>query len=371
MTYSVRVAAVLLGILAALGLISCGGEKAAPEVMLRPVRCQQVFSTGGGRVRTFSGMAQAGVQSQLSFRIGGTVERLPVKVGDNVKPGDLIASLDQKDYKLQVEEANASLEQAQAQARNAAANYQRVRALYENRNASRNDLDAARAADESAKAAVESVTKRLELAQSQLSYTRLTAPVAGAIASVDCEVNENVKAGQRIALLTSGSRTEVHVTIPEVLIADVREGDAVSVSFDALPNRSFGAHITEVGVAATGMVTTFPVTVSLDQETDDVRPGMAAEVAFTFGSEDTRERFIVPPVAVGEDRSGRFVYVVTPDEPGIGLVHRRPVTIGDLSSDGLEVLTGISDGDYLLTAGVNKVHDGMKVEFTATQDAQP
>ena len=62
----------------------CGGPEAEPETVLRPVRIQQVFSTGGRRVRTFSGIARSGLESRLSFKVPGTVRRIPVTVGDTV-----------------------------------------------------------------------------------------------------------------------------------------------------------------------------------------------------------------------------------------------------------------------------------------------
>lgn len=361
----------LFTLLAAGMMAGCGKKEAAPPPEIRPVRYMRVYATGGDRVRTFSGAAKASMESELSFRVAGRLQRIAVKVGDAVRAGQLIAELDSKDYDLQVQEAEAALEQAQAQARNTASSYERVRALYENRNASRNDLDAARAADESAKAAVESATKRLELARSQLSYTKLTAPVDGAIATVDRDVNENVKAGDRVALLTSGNRLEVEVGVPEILISQVRRGQSVTVTFDALPGEQFDAHVTEVGVASTNRASTYPVTVLLDQEDSKLRSGMAAQVAFRFVSEGGRERFVVPPVAVSEDRQGRFAYTVEPTEGDLGIVHRKTVTTGELTDEGLDVLSGLSDGDYLVTAGISRIEDGMTVKLMNAYEDQP
>lgn len=344
-------------------IISCKEEKEAPEV-LRPVRYQKVFSTGGGRTRTFSGVAQAGLESRLSFKVPGTIQKLHVKVGDRVSVGQLIAELDPTDYELQAQQAQASLESAKAQERNMQANYDRVRQLYENRNASRNDLDAARAAYESASAQVKALEKQLELVQTQLSYTKLKAPVSGSIASVDIEVNENVDAGKTVVQFSSRTNIEVLVTVPEILISKVREGQEVNVAFDAMPEETFPARVTEVGVASTGFATAYPVKVRLEEAGEDVRPGMAAEVAFNFGEEAGRERLMVPSVAVGEDRAGRFVYVVEPsEEAGVGVVHRKPVVIGDLTDEGIEIFEGLADGDRVVTAGVSRLTDGQRVKF--------
>ena len=350
-----------------LGLIlsfSCSKEVEQQEI-IRPVRYMQAYSTGGSRVRTFTGVAQAGIESRLSFKVPGTIKRISVRVGDSIKRGQLIAELDANDYQVQVQQAEAALTQAEAQARNASASYDRVRALYENNNASRSDLDAARAAYESANAAVKAAEKQLELAKLQLSYTRLSAPTDGDIAAVNVEVNENVAAGQPVVMLTAGKQIEVKLSIPEILISRIREGDSVVVNFDAIPDKKFAAKITEVGVSSTVIGTTFPVTVSLDEADESIRPGMAASVAIRFESGDERERFIIPSHAVAEDRNGRFVYTVEPasNDSGFGYIKRKEVTIGELTAEGLEIFEGLVDGDLVVTAGISRVNEGQKVKM--------
>jgi RND family efflux transporter MFP subunit len=349
---------------AALMSASCGPKEEPPPPPLRPVRFQEVYSTGGQRTRTFSGTAQADVETSLSFRVGGNIQRRLVQTGDRVEAGQLISELDATDFELQVQEAEASLIQAEARARQVEADYDRVRGLYENRNASKADLDAARAAAESARAQIDASVKRLEQARSQLSYTRLRAPTSGWIASVSVEINENVRDGEQVALLTAGSRPQVNVAVPESLIGEIQRGEDVTVTFDALPGRTFPARVTEVGVAAVELGSTFPVSVQLRDETADVRSGMVADVAFTFGVEDERERYWVPPQAVAEDRDGRFVFIVDPTETGRGVVRRKSVTVGELTGEGLEVLTGLEDGDWVVTAGVSQIHDGLVVKLS-------
>ena len=291
-----------------------------------------------------------------------------MQVGDRVKSGKLIANLDDRDYRLRVQEAEARLASAQAQARNAEANYSRVRALWENRNASQNDLDAARAASLSARANVESIAKRLELTEMQLGYTRLSAQVDGAIAEVRVDPNENVSPGQTVVILTSGAQLEVEVGMPEVLISQVREGDAVEVEFKAISGKTFGARVTEVGVISTQTATTFPVTVRLDHADADCRPGMAADVTFTFGGQSGREHIYVPYVAVANDRKGHYVYVAEASGDGFAKVGRREVKVGvEPVQEGLEIIEGLSDGELVVTAGVSRIVDGQKVRLLETK----
>ena len=336
--------------------------------MIRPVRYEQALSAGGNRARTFSGTAQAGTESSLSFKVAGTIRQVPVVVGTQVRRGNLLASIDPSDYLLVKQEALAAVQQAQAQERNAKETYDRVKGLYENQNASLSDLEAARAGHDSAVAAVELAQARLEQADLQVQYTRLYAPANGAIAQVNVEVNENVQAGQRVVVMTSGDRPEVQVAVPEQLIAQIRIGNPVTVTFDALPGQTHDAVVREVGVAALGAATTFPATVRLVEDNENVRPGMAAEVTFRFSTSTGEGRgVIVPSASVNEDRQGRFVFALEPADGDLAIARRRAVQIGELTSEGLEVLDGLQDGELVATAGTNFLEDGQQVRLLAGQ----
>ncbi|MCA9540815.1 MAG: efflux RND transporter periplasmic adaptor subunit, partial [Myxococcales bacterium] len=240
----------------------------------------KIEDTTGARSRVFSGTARSGQEARLSFKVSGTVRELAVKVGDTVKKGDLLASVDSSDYELQVQEAAAAMAQAQAQQRSAESTYQRISALYANRTASRQDLDNARAARDSAKASVYSIAKRIQLARSQVDSTRLTAPVDGAVSQVLVEVNENVQGGQPVVLVAAGDDIEVTVAVPEVLISGVKAGDKVSIRFDALKDKTFTGTVTEIAVSGANTGSTFSVSARLEEKDPAIRPGMAAEVEF-------------------------------------------------------------------------------------------
>ncbi len=335
----------------------------APEV-LRPVRTITVALASGVKVATFAGAARAGVESRLSFRVGGTVDAVRVNLGDRVRRGQVLARLDPADYDLEVGKARAGLAQAEAALRQAQADYERVRLLYENNNAAKSDLDAGRAGAESAAAQVESGSKQLAQARRQVGYAMLRAPRDGSIAAVEIEANETVQAGSVAFLLTSGSHPEVALAVPEVLIAEVTAGQSVRVEFDALPDRVFAATVTEVGVAATAAATTFAATVRLDEPTAEVRAGMAADVNFRFEHPE-RSAIFVPLVAVGEDSEGRFAFVLEADSDGTGVVRRRAVTVGELTGEGLEVTSGLTVGEVVVTAGVRRLGDGQRVLASA------
>ncbi len=358
---------IFLPLLIILLISSCQKEQEKIEV-IRPVRTEQVFSTGRARSRIFTGMVKSGSESRLSFKVPGTVQQVAVEIGDKVNSGALLAKLDPTDYDIQVKEAENARDLARAGEVQAKANYDRIRTLYENRTASKSALEAARAAYESAHEQDNIAKKRRKLARRQLEYTELRAPVAGAVSDVRIEENENVQPGQTAIIYTSGSKLEVQVTMPELLIAQVKEGNEVSVSLDAVAGKSFTARVTEVGISSTSYATTYPVIVQLGEKDPGVRPGMAAEVTFEFKGSDDRANIIVPPVAVGEDRLGRFVFVVEPADSGLGIVHKKAVAVGELHSEGLVILEGLNDGDHLVIAGVSKIIDGQKVKFDRAEN---
>ncbi len=352
------------GIAALMIIVAPGCEKAEPpaDPPIRPVKYQVAQKSGGMRTVTFSGESSAGVESRLSFKVAGTIDEIAVKVGDTVKKGQLIAQLEKTDYALQVQQARASAASASAQANNAKSTYERIERMYESESASRSDLDAARAAFKSAQANVSAASQQVKLARQQESYTRLAAPVAGNIAQVPAERNENISPGQPVVTLTSGDKPKVTVAVADKYIREVQTGAAVKVRFPDLQGQSFDAVVSEVSPTSSG--TGASVTVVLSNPSKDVRPGMSADVELTFGSAQDQARIVVPPAAVGQDRDGEMVYVVERTEPGQGTVKRVSVTINpEPTAEGIEIVEGVNEGDIVVTAGRTRITDGLVVKL--------
>jgi RND family efflux transporter MFP subunit len=350
----------LLPIAAAVALAGCGEPPAEIAPRVRPVEWIEVGAESAGRERTFSGTAQSGQEAGLSFRVNGRVSAVHVTLGDRVEVNARIAELEPTDYRLGVEESAAAVSQQISNLRSATTTYDRTRALYENNNASVQDLDLARAGFETAEAGVRAAEKALQRARRQLGYTALKAPATGYISSVAVEPNENVQAGQVVAVLSTEARPEVRVAIPEGVIGDLDQGAAVSVRFDAIAEVVPGT-VKEIGMSALSQGATFPVTISLGVDDERIRPGMAADVTFTFQRDDAGGFVAVPAVAVGEDEGGRFAFVIRDIANGQGTVHRVTVSTGEITGVGLTIRTGITPGDKVVTRGVHKLTDGQVV----------
>lgn len=361
--YRAKRTPVLVAVLLPMLLGACGeAVTTPPPPPLRPVKYVVVQPERTAQQQIFTGQARAAVESTLSFKVSGTLSTMPVKVGDRVDRGSLIASLVPVDYEISEQQAVAGVSSADAEFRSARSNYDRVRSLYENSSASKGELDQARARSESARAQLRTEQKKLESARRQLTYTRLLAPLDCSIAATYVTVNENVSPGEPIAEITCGDAFEVEIAVPELLIAGIREGDSATIRFDALAGEQFAGRVTEVGVSATDVSTTFPVTIGVLDTDPRVRAGMAAEVLIEYGDTGS-DRIILPPVAVGEDRDGRFVYLLGEPEPaGTAEVRRRAVVVGQLSRHGLEISSGINFGERVVVAGISRLQDGMTVK---------
>jgi len=347
--------------------ISCGGEEEA-QPTARPVRYQDVVPAHGVVVRSFAGVTHAALETKLGFQVAGKVSRVLAKVGDKVGTGQVVAELDDGDYRLQLQQAAAQEKSARAQARNAEASYGRVQALWASGSASLTELEGARAMMESADAQVDAVVTQFRLAQSQLNYTRLMAPVAGQVAAMLVEAGEIVGPGQPVSMLASGDHLEVKLSLPEVLISRVHQGDSVSVSIGALGGGEISAVVTEVGVMSMGLATTYPVTVRLLDSDSRWRAGMAAEVVFrVIAAVDEADQLIVPSWSVGEDSGGRFVFVLDAAVDGLAVARRRQVEVGGLRDEGMMILNGLRLGERVVSAGVSRIQDGQQVKLLPPQ----
>lgn len=346
------------------GLLA-GCDKTPPqlETKLRPVKYVTLHQGAGAiRDRVFSGTTHATQEADLSFKVNGTIKQIAVAVGDRVKRGDLIAELDAETYRVELKQARASLAKAEATRRNAEAEYQRVRQLYTNDNASKNELDSALANAESAKAAYRAEAQSVRLAKLNLDYTRLTADTDCSVANVSIEANENISAGATVAQVICGDNWEVRIAVPESLIGAFQNGLQGQVRFTALRGETFQGVVTEVGTA-TGSSTTFPVTLTLDKVPPVIRSGLAVEVTFQFTYQGSNhDRFYLAPAVVGQDESGTFVYIMeSTDTPRVAVLRRRNVEVGDISELGLEILSGLKDGERVVVAGHKSARDGMLV----------
>lgn len=372
--------------------IGCGvEEETIKEEVIRPVKYMSISTTDVSDMHTFSGTSQAKEESNLSFRVAGKVNKIYVKVGQKVKKGALIAALDAADYNIQLQQAvsqqqgSAANQQSSAtQIKSAEGNfiaarsaYNRIEKLYENNSVSLSEFEQAKANYEAAQASFKAAesqydatksqtqtsTQSIQNARNQVAYTRLTAPFSGVITSINVEANELVGSGTTIVNLSSIGKPEIKVGVPELLISKVKPGMMAEVVFSVLPEKSFQAKVNEVGYSAMNG-STYPVTVDLLSFDEIIRPGMPADVTFSFEvPTGDAQKVIVTSSAVGEDSKGRFVLTIVEIGENQGTIKKQYVKIGKLRNNGFEILEGLQNDMKIATAGLNTLLEGDKVRL--------
>ncbi|AZQ64810.1 efflux RND transporter periplasmic adaptor subunit [Flammeovirga pectinis] len=348
-----------LGIL----LFGCAKEVEQKEEIIRPIRYSQVFYSGGEAFQTFAGVSKAGTESQLSFRVSGVLTSIRVVEGDIVKKGQLIATIDDSDAKIAFQQVVAQTHSAKVQLETMKASLDRTKKLYEANNVSLAEYEQAKNAFSGAKASYENSLQTEDLKRRELSYFKLYVPMNGVIAEKIASRNENIMAGNPVVKFASGNDLEIKVGIPEKYISKIVIGDKVDVSFTSVKGKKFKGKVTKLSYVS-DVSSTYPVTVLLDTKSKNVRPGMSANVTFQVQRKSSEPYMIVPVDAVGEDINGKkYVYTVSKIDDEVGTVHYKSIKIGELKSKGFVVEEGLNEGDIVVTSGVTKISDGLKVKF--------
>lgn len=349
----------------ALIVAGCTEEPPPAKEIIRPVRAMKVADASQLKGRKFPGRAKAVQEVELSFRVSGPLITLPVKVGDTVKKGDVVARIDPRDFMVQVRNVEAQLAQTLAVAKRTEADLKRLQGVRSKNPGfvSQVDFDAAVQNRDAARANVGSIRASVAGAQDQIEYTNLKAPFDGIVVDTYVENFEDVAAKQPIVRIVDDSRIEFVVNIPENLISLVPEVREVQVEFDALPGQPVPARVKEIGAEASATTRTYPVTLIMDQPANKkILPGMAGKASGTPPDGMSPAGAEVPVSAVFADDEGDQSFVWVIDEQG-KTVSRRPVKTGDLTERGVWVTEGLSAGEWIATAGVNYLREGQRVRL--------
>lgn len=347
----------------ALTLISCGKEEEKVEVVLRPVQYQVIGTFDAQKIRTFSGVAKPGDEKDLSFRSNGIMTVLNIKVGQRVKQGELIAQLDNVQANLAFEQSISALSSAESAMFTSKTNLERTKLLYEKGSESLSSYENAKNDYQNALSQFESSARNKDIQESQINYGFIYAPSNGIIASRDAELNENVSAGQVIGVLNAGQQINVEVGIPENVINGITLNMETDISFSAIKD-VFKGSVIEIAPSLDPNTATYLVKIEILDANASIRPGMASNVTINLSAQATEDNGIVVPVkAVGEDGNGNFVLLVEVIDDETAMIKKQKVQIGELTGNGFKIISGISEGQKIATAGLQTLLNGQKVRL--------
>ncbi len=377
-------------IVAAVGAMTWAGLRDKPppaiEVQLGKVKKGPIVRTVTG-----AGKVEAATTVKISSNLSGDLTALPVKVGDTVAKGQVLAKLDRRRFEANVKQSAAAYSAARAEMSTIQVDidrlgreFDRVKGLVEKGLASKAEEDRAMSDLASAKARIAAQGDRaaqaaagLEEAQNNLANTTLFSPIDGNVIEVTREVGERVRGSDFnedvVMTLAALHAMEVKIEVGEHEVVHLKLAQRSDIKIDAFDGQTFDGTVVEIAQKALirnpgteQETTSFPVTVALSAKPEGMLPGMSAEVRVTADQRDSALIVPVQAVTVRPERSladastsveggklaaprkgeqfAKVVFVVDAEKK----VHARRVKTGISSDTDIEILEGLQDGDEII-----------------------
>lgn len=323
-------------------LAGCGGHDARttvePETLVAPLGLAERVDTQ--RATELAGTVAALKSTAVSSRVVALVTAVHVDLGDSVRAGQLLVSIDPTVAQGQVSQAQGALAQAEAALTLAARNYERFQALAAKQAASELELDLAKMQFEQARGAVQQARGAVEAASSVAQESKVVAPFAGRVSARMAEVGDLAAPGRPLVMLDSLEGRRLVVAVPESLVqaADLRNGGTLEVTLDAQPALGrIAGRVAEISPGPDPL--THSYTAKIDLPDISVAAGAAGRAYLPAAR---RSAVLVPREALVE--SGGLTLVVVRDDEG--RAQSRVVTLGESQADGrVEILSGLSGGE--------------------------
>lgn len=325
------------------------GDEKQDETPPIPVETAPVILGSVSAFHTGTATLEAEEEATVVAKVSGVVVELLVEEGARVKAGQVLARLDGERYALEVARAEANLRKLEQE-------YNRNKELHERNLVSAEayqrlkfDLDALRAS--------------YELAKLQHEYTQIRAPIAGVVSQRLIKVGNMVTENQPVFVVTDFDPLLANLHVPERELGKLRVGQKATIDADALPGQSFSGVIDRISPVVDPKTGTFKVTVAVKDPSHRLKPGMFGRINIVY---DVRHKaLLVPRNAVLREDAEATVYVVEN-----GMAYRRTVTTGYANNGHIEILSGLKEGERVVTVGQTTLKDGAKVAVVGTHSSQ-
>jgi membrane fusion protein, multidrug efflux system len=358
-------------------VLGCSSQQPPPAEEARPVKTMVVEAGNPPSVRSFPGRVEASKMVDLAFQVPGVLVGLPVREGERVSKGKVIAELRQDEFQARLQTAQGTLDQARAQLgaaqstlTNAKTESERFGRLVETNAVSHSDYDSAQTAYLAAQenyngqqAAIRALEGRLAEAKLQLGDSTLRAPYDGVVAQRLVDVGQNVVPNNPVIRFQNVNDVDIVVDVPEGFVgsnlraSETQQGVA---ELSIAPGQRFPVHVKEIAQIADPRTQVFEVRFAMKAPPRiTALPGMTANVTITSrGNERPGNLVVVPISAISKQDTGeQVVWILGSDQT----VHRRIVKLGAPTGNQIEIASGLQTGDRVVVAGVAFLQEGMKV----------
>lgn len=333
-------------------LVSCTGKKGneQPRIIVKTEKTVQFFSANG---KEYSFISRPYRTSELSFRVGGPIDRFDVYAGNYYKQGSIIAEIDPRDFRIRKEHTEAVYKQMKAE-------FERIQKLYERNNISASQYEKTRADYTTAKAT-------FDMASNELEDSRLVAPFNGYVGEVYIEKFQDVKATQPVLSLIDIDRLKIEIYVTQEVASTAQLLDSVEVRFDTQPDKVYKAKIAEVSKGTTRNNLSYLLTALLPNPDGKLLAGMSGKVLLNIPSGSKDAGVVIPQMALcHRPTEGDFVWIVNESNDE---VNRRKVKKGNLLPDGKVIIAeGLGSDETIVTSGLRFLSDGMKVALSSKKN---
>ena len=317
-------------------------EEEQPPV---PVEVRDTLRGDVFAVYTGTASLESDEDALVVAKVGGEVKQIFAEEGHRVRAGEVVARLDGDRLRLEMERAYANLQKLQQE-------YDRNVELHE-----RGLVSAG--AFESIKFDLDSQRAAYNLATLELNYTEIKAPITGIVSERFIKVGNTISVNDPVFHITDLDPLLAYLFVPEREFRKLRPGQAADVTLDAIPDETFAAEILRISPVVDPQTGTFKVTLAVSDAEDRLKPGMFGRFQIVY---DARENAImIPRMAVIDDDDRQSVFVVED-----GQAQRRPVEVGYSRGEFVEILSGLTDDERVITIGLSGLAEGAVVEVVGT-----
>ena len=328
-------------------LMGCGNKKTVEKTTEPRVKVStaKVLSVKNAHNFRYSGTIEASQTIPLTFKTPGIVERIYVEVGDQVKKGQLLATIDNSDMQNVHNTMVAKYEQAQDA-------YNRLKSVYDQGSLPEIKWVEMQSNLEQAKSAY-------ELSKNNLEKCNLLAPVGGLIGSRNIEPGQSSLSFSQSAIeIVKIETVYVKIAVPENEISKIKKGLKSKITVLALNEKHFDGVVSNVSPVADAISRTYTVKILVTNTGYDLKPGMVCDVLLNPDSETSA--LVVPYKAVSKGSKGEpYVFVVTPSNT----VKKQTITVGRYCEEGIVVLTGLTEGQIIVSQGCEKLSDNTLIQL--------
>ena len=318
-------------------LSACGDKEQAETVAdeeLPMVQVDVAHKRSVDQTRTYTANVEADNVNNIAPAMSNRIERILVDVGDHVKRGQTLVTLDAST----ADQQRINLELSETE-------YNRAVELLNIGAGTQRAVDQLKAQLDAQRAQY----------QNTLTNTVLKSPITGVVTARNYDPGDMTGAQPVLTVGQTTPNVKVVINVNESDLAVVKHGMTVDVTFDAYDGEKFTGRITRVAPALDIPTRTFPVEVTVANNDERIRPGMFARVGINLGA---RDNVVVPDRAVVKQTGSANKYVYTYSN---GTVAYKKVELGQRLDDSFELLSGIEDGDTVVIAGQVRLADGVAV----------